>query len=116
MKLWFVNFHELLSEASLCYLRHYIILKTFFTVKAGGMRITQHKVPHTKDASKEPANEDFTGLAGPNPVPSNPVSIAGAPNRGNADYTPEAAQVAHSPKPPAHINFNTKPNIQQPRK
>lgn len=86
-----------------------------FTVKAGGMRITQHKVPHAKDA-KEVPNEDLTGLAGPSPVPSNPVSISGAPNRGNADFTPQAAQIAHSPKPPAHINVKPSPNIQQPRK
>ncbi|KAL0861459.1 hypothetical protein ABMA27_008995 [Loxostege sticticalis] len=84
-------------------------------VKAGGMRITQHKSPHPKD-TKETTNEDFTGLAGPSPVPTNPVSIAGAPNKGNADFTPEAAQVAHSPKPPSHVNFRPQPNIQQPRK
>lgn len=79
------------------------------------MRITQHKVPHSKDA-KEPANEDLTGLGGPSAVPTNPVSIAGAPNRGNADFSPEAAQVAHSPKAPAYINVKTVPHIQQPRK
>ncbi|KAL4706142.1 hypothetical protein ACJJTC_013607 [Scirpophaga incertulas] len=84
-------------------------------VKAGGMRITQHKPPHPKDP-KEPANEDHTGLSGPSPVPTNPVSIVGAPNRGNADYTPEAAQVAHSPKPPTHVNYKPSPHIQQPRK
>lgn len=80
------------------------------------MRITQHKTPHGKDSAKEPANEDLTGLAGPNPVPTNPVAIAGAPNRGNADFTPEAAQIAHSPKPPSHINIKPSPHIQQPRK
>ncbi|CAB3229594.1 unnamed protein product [Arctia plantaginis] len=85
-------------------------------VKAGGMRITQNKTTHSKDTSKEPANEDLTGLSGPSPVPSNPVSIAGAPNRGNADFTPEAAQVAHSPKPPTHITMAPKPHIHQPRK
>ncbi|CAG4938890.1 unnamed protein product [Colias eurytheme] len=85
-------------------------------VKAGGMRITQHKVPHSKDAKESPPTEDLTGLSGPSPVPSNPVSIAGAPNRGNADFTPQAAQIAHSPKPPAHINVKPCPNIQQPRK
>ncbi|XP_072947905.1 death-associated protein 1 [Epargyreus clarus] len=84
-------------------------------VKAGGMRITQHKLPHPKD-TKEVPNEDLTGLSGPSAVPSNPVSISGAPNRGNADFTPEAAQVAHSPKPPAHINNRPNPHIQQPRK
>ncbi|CAF4859699.1 death-associated protein 1 [Pieris napi] len=84
-------------------------------VKAGGMRITQHKVPHVKE-TKETTTEDLTGLSGPSPVPSNPVSIAGAPNRGNADFTPQAAQVAHSPKPPTHINVKPSPNIQQPRK
>ncbi|XP_045455908.1 death-associated protein 1 [Melitaea cinxia] len=85
-------------------------------VKAGGMRITQHKVPHSKDERKEQPNEDLTGLAGPNPVPTNPVSIVGAPNRGNADFTPQAAQVAHSPKPPAQFNMKPTLNIQQPRK
>ncbi|KAM3961382.1 death-related protein [Aphomia sociella] len=85
-------------------------------VKAGGMRIIQHKSPHGKETGKEPANEDLTGLSGPSPVPSNPVSISGAPNRGNADFTPEAAQVAHSPKPPTHINIKPNPHIQQPRK
>ncbi|XP_026497689.1 death-associated protein 1 [Nymphalis io] len=84
-------------------------------VKAGGMRITQHKIPHTKDG-KELPNEDLTGLSGPSPVPTNPISIAGAPNRGNADFTPQAAKVAHSPKPPAIINIKPNPNIQQPRK
>ncbi|KAI5638340.1 death-associated protein domain-containing protein [Phthorimaea operculella] len=85
-------------------------------VKAGGMRITQHKTPHAKDP-KEPANEDLTGLGGPNPLQSSAaVNIAGAPNKGNADFTPEAAQVAHSPKPPTHIHNVPRPNIQQPRK
>lgn len=79
------------------------------------MRITQNKIPHSKD-TKESANEDLTGLSGPSPVPSNPISIAGAPNRGNADFTPEAAKIAHSPKPPAHINIKPNPHIQQPRK
>lgn len=79
------------------------------------MRITQHKSPHPKDA-KESANEDLTGLSGPSPVPSNPVSISGAPNRGNADFTPEAAQVAHIAKPPVHVNVKPNPHIQQPRK
>lgn len=79
------------------------------------MRITQHKGPHTKD-TKEGNNEDLTGLAGPSPVPTNPVSIVGAPNKGNADFPPEAAQVAHSPKPPAHHNIKPNIIIQQPRK
>ncbi|XP_034825958.1 death-associated protein 1 [Maniola hyperantus] len=84
-------------------------------VKAGGMRITQHKQPHTKD-DKEPANEDLTGLGGPSAVPTNPVSIVGAPNKGNADFPPEAAQVAHSPKPPAYVNHKPGLIIHQPRK
>ncbi|CAH2057113.1 unnamed protein product, partial [Iphiclides podalirius] len=84
-------------------------------VKAGGMRITQNKITHSKDP-KETANEDLTGLSGPSPVPTNPVTISGAPNRGNADFTPEAAQIAHSPKPPAHINIKPSLHIQQPRK
>lgn len=80
------------------------------------MRITQHKVPHAKDGKEAGPYEDLTGLGGPSAVPSNPISISGAPNRGNADFTPQAAQVAHSPKPPAHVNVKPCPNIQQPRK
>lgn len=83
-------------------------------VKAGGMRIIQHKQGHDK-ASRE-ANEDLTGLSGPSPVPSNPVLISGAPNKGNADFTADAAQVAHSPKPPAIHSVRPSPHIQQPRK
>ncbi|CAG9137692.1 unnamed protein product [Plutella xylostella] len=44
-------------------------------VKAGGMRITQHKGPHT--ATKE-GSEDLTNLGGPSAVPTqpNPMSLS----------------------------------------
>lgn len=80
------------------------------------MRITQHKGPQTKDGKEGGPYEDLTGLCGPSAVPSNPISISGAPNRGNADFTPQAAQVAHSPKPPAYVNAKPATIIQQPRK
>ncbi|XP_032524064.2 death-associated protein 1 [Danaus plexippus] len=85
-------------------------------VKAGGMRITQHKTGHVKESKDVVHSEDLTGLAGIAPVPINPVLTSGAPNKGNTDFTPQAAQVAHSPKPPAHINIKPATNIQQPRK
>lgn len=44
------------------------------------------------------------------------MSVSGAPVKGNSDYTPQAAQVAHNPKPPAHVATKPHNNIQQPRK
>lgn len=44
------------------------------------------------------------------------MSVSGAPVKGNSDYSPQAAQVAHSPKPPAHVSMKPQINIQQPRK
>lgn len=80
-------------------------------VKAGGMRITQHKIP------KEPAglSEDTTGLkvSGSPPKPS---TISGAIPKGNADFPAEAVQNIHKEKPPTIHTVKTPINIQQPRK
>uniref|UniRef100_A0A1A9WSG1 Death-associated protein 1 n=1 Tax=Glossina brevipalpis TaxID=37001 RepID=A0A1A9WSG1_9MUSC len=81
-------------------------------VKAGGMRIVQHKQPTTERLPKDA--EDCTGLT--QPVIVNTMSVSGAPVRGNSDYTPQAAQVAHCPKPPVHVPTKPQINIQQPRK
>ncbi|XP_037949083.1 death-associated protein 1 [Teleopsis dalmanni] len=81
-------------------------------VKAGGMRIVQHKTPTIERAAKDA--EDCTGLT--QPVAVNTMSVSGAPVKGNSDYTPQAAQVAHSPKPPVHVPHKPQINIQQPRK
>ena len=79
-------------------------------VKAGGMRITQHKSP------KEPAglSEDTTGLKVSGSPPK--LTISGAIPKGNADFPAEAVQVIHKEKPPSIHNVKTPINIQQPRK
>ncbi|XP_055855433.1 death-associated protein 1 [Episyrphus balteatus] len=81
-------------------------------VKAGGMRIVQHKAPNSERPPKDA--EDCTGLT--QPVSVNSMSVSGAPVKGNSDYSPQAAQVAHSPKPPDNFAVKHTINIQQPRK
>lgn len=88
------------------------ILYNFHIVKAGGMRIVQHKTPTSERVAKD--QEDCTGLTNPPSVISGTVS--GAPVKGNSDYTPEAAQVAHAHKPEKSVNIKPQINIQQPRK
>uniref|UniRef100_A0A0K8TQ59 Putative death-associated protein 1 n=1 Tax=Tabanus bromius TaxID=304241 RepID=A0A0K8TQ59_TABBR len=83
-------------------------------VKAGGMRIVQHKNPNPERPAKDA--EDCTGLTTPVDIASKAVNISGATAKGNSDYTPQAAQVAHSPKPPNPVNIKPQINIQQPRK
>lgn len=90
-------------------------------VKAGGMRITQHKTTREeKDAkvTKEVAESESTLRLSTSPPKT--VSISGAPVRGHADFPTEAVQSFHDkPVPthdvrPAHVS---KPNIiHQPRK
>ncbi|XP_005187706.1 death-associated protein 1-like [Musca domestica] len=81
-------------------------------VKAGGMRIVQHKTHNSERPAKDA--EDCTGLT--QPVSVNTMSVSGAPVKGNVDYTTEAVQVAHTPKPPNHVSVKHPINIQQPRK
>lgn len=81
-------------------------------VKAGGMRIVQHKTVSNERPAKD--QEDVTGLTTPVSVDSGTVS--GAPVKGNVDYTPEAAKVAHAMKPEKFVNTKPQINIQQPRK
>ncbi|KAF2900353.1 hypothetical protein ILUMI_05835 [Ignelater luminosus] len=80
-------------------------------VKAGGMRITQHKVP------KEPAglSEDTTGLK-VSGSPPKATTISGAIPKGNADFPAEAVQNIHKEKPPVIHTTKTPITIQQPRK
>ncbi|XP_017781627.1 PREDICTED: death-associated protein 1 [Nicrophorus vespilloides] len=80
-------------------------------VKAGGMRITQHK------SHKEPAGmmEDTTGLKISGSPPKT-VSISGAPVKGNADFPAEAVQSFHKEKPPVSVSMKPQVHIQQPRK
>uniref|UniRef100_A0A6M2DLB5 Putative death-associated protein n=1 Tax=Xenopsylla cheopis TaxID=163159 RepID=A0A6M2DLB5_XENCH len=82
-------------------------------VKAGGMRITQHKTTHTERPPKDA--EDVTGLTVSSSTP-NTVTVSGAVVKGNADFSPEAAQAAHAPKPPVQHSQKPIAHIQQPRK
>lgn len=50
------------------------------------------------------------------PVNVNAASVSGAPVKGNTDFTPASAQVAHSHKPPVAVQQKPQPHIQQPRK
>lgn len=44
------------------------------------------------------------------------MQVGGAVTKGNVDYSPEAAQVAHAPKPPNAVHMKPAYNINQPRK
>ncbi|XP_063217056.1 death-associated protein 1 [Bacillus rossius redtenbacheri] len=96
-------------------------------VKAGGMRITQHKGPKEDKESKPSKEKDSaeveTGGAGALKVSTSPpktTMISGAPVRGHADFPAEAVQSFHEKPVPTHdarSTSNTRPNIiQQPRK
>ncbi|XP_032844971.1 death-associated protein 1 isoform X1 [Tyto alba] len=86
-------------------------------VKAGGMRIVQ-KHPHSSDAKEERDKDDQDWENSSPPKPA--VFISGVIARGDKDFPPAAAQVAHQkPHPsveklphPQHV----KQHIHQPRK
>ncbi|XP_056633346.1 death-associated protein 1 [Diorhabda sublineata] len=80
-------------------------------VKAGGMRITQHKT--RKDSGG--LTEDVTGITVTGSPPKT-TTVSGAVVKGHADFPAEAVQSFHKEKPP--VNHPTKPltHIQQPRK
>ncbi|XP_025955088.1 death-associated protein 1 isoform X1 [Apteryx mantelli] len=86
-------------------------------VKAGGMRIVQ-KHPHNSDAKEEKDKDDQDWETSSPPKPT--VFISGVIARGDKDFPPAAAQVAHQkPHPsveklphPQHVNQH----IHQPRK
>ncbi|XP_034617430.1 death-associated protein 1 isoform X1 [Trachemys scripta elegans] len=87
------------------------------SVKAGGMRIVQ-KHPHTPDVKEEKDKDDQEWESSSPPKPT--VFISGVIARGDKDFPPAAAQVAHQkPHPsveklphPQHVNQH----INQPRK
>jgi len=87
-------------------------------VKAGGMRITQHKSPKEEQPkpSKQDAEEGKTSTSPPKIV----TIVSGAVAKGNADFPPEAVQHFHEKPQPTHQNRSvhcTRPIvIQQPRK
>jgi len=95
-------------------------------VKAGGMRITQHKATHEKPSAPEPKKEDQpedeeeeeTPEIPPKPVP---LVISGAVARGDSDFPASSVKAFHekTPLPTNEFRQNTsKPNvgIHQPRK
>lgn len=88
-------------------------------VKAGGMRIVQkHQVAAA--ATPEPPQKDDEEEYVSSSPPKAPVIVSGVVTKGDKDFTPAAAQVAHQkpqpgiPKlpPTQHINQH----IHQPRK
>ncbi|TRY58814.1 hypothetical protein DNTS_022327 [Danionella cerebrum] len=87
-------------------------------VKAGGMRIVQkHLSPNEVPEKKEDKDSEEYETVIP---PKVPVVVSGVVTKGDKDFTPAAAQVAHQkPVPsvqklpaPQHINQH----IHQPRK
>ncbi|KAJ8957650.1 hypothetical protein NQ318_017542 [Aromia moschata] len=80
-------------------------------VKAGGMRITQHKT--RKDSGG--IAEDVTGLTVSGSPPKT-TTISGAIPKGHADFPAEAVQSFHKDKPPATVLSKPQIHIQQPRK
>lgn len=83
-----------------------------FSVKAGGMRITQHKTRRDSGG----LTEDTTGITVSGSPPKT-TTISGAVVKGHADFPPEAVQSFHKEKPPVtHSNKSTGHIIQQPRK
>ncbi|XP_055622126.1 death-associated protein 1 [Toxorhynchites rutilus septentrionalis] len=82
-------------------------------VKAGGMRIVQHKTPNPERPAKDPV--EVIGLSNPSPnVNTGEVVQSAAASK--QEHSIEASQVAHAPKPPVPVPQRTINNIQQPRK
>ncbi|GFU93377.1 death-associated protein 1 [Trichonephila clavipes] len=89
-------------------------------VKAGGMRITQHRHPtHDKptEVKKTEGEEEEEVTVTPSP-PKQHLVISGAVAKGDADFPPEAVQAFHNKPAPSHdYRQITKPTIiHQPRK
>lgn len=84
-------------------------------VKAGKMRITQHKPSH-ESTSCSVVEENILKMPTDSPKSA---SVSGAPVHGHSDYTAEAVQKFHEKPLPTHSARGSsciKPNIQQPRK
>lgn len=87
-------------------------------VKAGGMRIVRkhQPTPAPEPPQKDEDEEEYVASS----PPKAPVIVAGVVTKGDKDFTPMAAQVAHQkPQPgvPKHAPIqHIKPQINQPRK
>ncbi|KAF7489017.1 Death-associated protein 1 [Sarcoptes scabiei] len=95
---------------------------------AGGVRITQHKLPHTekpiaKSSSQDENDEDQEEEGSRCDSPPRPMisTVSGAPVRGNEDFPTQSVKAFHEKKPmPTNEFRNTAPKgshfIQQPKK
>ncbi|XP_034021185.1 death-associated protein 1 [Thalassophryne amazonica] len=87
-------------------------------VKVGGMRVVQKHIPTPppEPPQKDDDSEEYVSTS----PPKVPVIVSGVVTKGDKDFTPAAAQVAHQkpqpgvPKLPPHCNINQQ--IHQPRK
>lgn len=86
-------------------------------VKAGGMRITQHKNPD-KEREIKPVKDPEE--VKPSTSPPKAMIISGVQTKGHADFPPEAVQHYHEKPIPTHDArpaYSSRPIIiQQPRK
>lgn len=83
-------------------------------VKAGGMRIVQHKTPSAERPAKDPV--EVIGLSNPAPNVNTGEVVQSSTSNKHNEHSVEASQVAHAQKPPAQIPQKPVNNIQQPRK
>lgn len=83
-------------------------------VKAGGMRIVQHKTPNSERPAKDPV--EVIGLSNPSPNVNTGEVAQSATSAKHSDHSVEASQVAHAQKPPAPVHNKPVNHIQQPRK
>ncbi|XP_013401611.1 death-associated protein 1 isoform X2 [Lingula anatina] len=94
-------------------------------VKAGGMRITQHKSPAASGATPEKKSEEIAAEEeeyGSEPKTDKhhqQVLVSGAVTKGDKDFTTEAVKAIHEKPRPAKDARPNHPhvhNINQPRK
>lgn len=83
-------------------------------VKAGGMRIVQHKTTNPDRPAKDPV--EVIGLSNPAPNVNTGEVVQSASASKHTDHSVEASQVAHAQKPPVLIPQKPVNTIQQPRK
>ncbi|KAJ8376580.1 hypothetical protein SKAU_G00071600 [Synaphobranchus kaupii] len=90
-------------------------------VKAGGMRIVQKhqgsgEPPQEKDKDKDEDSDEYEVISPPKPI----VIVSGVVTKGDKDFPPAAAQVAHQKPQPSvekmHQGSHTNQHIHQPRK
>ncbi|XP_058831766.1 death-associated protein 1 [Topomyia yanbarensis] len=83
-------------------------------VKAGGMRIVQHKTPSTERPAKDPV--EVIGLSNPAPNVNTGEVVQSSSASKHSEHSVEASQVAHAQKPVVQIPPRPVNHIQQPRK